>query len=129
MCLSAVKFFFGAIFKTKRPKKQKKFSGNFQNEKGIKLSTSKEIKVGDLVRWGWPRFHNDHRVGIVTQVDIRPKGAGWRVAHPKVRYIVQWFNEDAGPCAVLDHVFDNEITRVKDMNPWDKKTKSTRAFM
>ena len=33
-CLSAVKFFFGAILKTKSPKSQKKFSGNFENEKG-----------------------------------------------------------------------------------------------
>ena len=37
-CLSAVKFFFGAILKTKRPKTQKKFSEHFQNEKGVPMN-------------------------------------------------------------------------------------------
>ena len=38
MCLSAAKFFFGAILKTKSQKSHKKFSGNFQNE----MNPSKE---------------------------------------------------------------------------------------
>ena len=50
ICLSAAKFFFGAILKTKSPKTHKKFSGIFQNEKGMYMSTSKNsIGVGDLV--------------------------------------------------------------------------------
>lgn len=91
------------------------------------MSASKSIEVGDLVRWGWPRFHSDHRVGIVTRVDIKPRGAGFRVPNPRVRYVVQWFSADGQPSCTQEHVFNNEITRVTEAgNPWQDKTTTSK---
>ena len=45
LCLSAVKFFFGAILKTKRPKMQKKFSEHFQKENSpLRITLRKKAK-------------------------------------------------------------------------------------
>lgn len=88
--------------------------------------TRRKIKVGDLVQWGWPRYHSDERKGIVTRVDENLRGSGYRVPHPRVRYVVQWFTVDGHPYRDLDHVFDNEIVHVTESrNPWQSKMKTS----
>ena len=88
-CLSAVKFFFGAILKTKSPKSQKKFSGNFENEKGtprerlqVVLNKTKEEHMNNLHIIANYLFDNPGaRFTDITKHLCQERGKVWSKGH------------------------------------------------